>query len=85
MPVPPPSPRHEPDLRPGATAPVGEALVWASRIMAIGMAMFLPGVIGGWIDSRVGTRIFGPLGFVLGLATALAWLVRIGKRPGRRG
>jgi hypothetical protein len=70
------------DRRSDAAAPMGEALVWASRIMAIGLAMFLPGVIGGWIDSRLGLWVCGPTGFVLGLAAALAWLVRIGKRPG---
>jgi len=58
-------------------SPVGEGMVWASRIMAIGLAMFLPGVIGGWLDARWGTRLLGPAGFVLGLITALAWLVQL--------
>jgi hypothetical protein len=72
------------DRRPETSSPMGEALVWASRIMAIGLAMFLPGVIGGWIDSRFGLRFFGPAGFVLGLAAALAWLVQIGNRRRER-
>ena len=59
-------------------SPVGEALAWASRIMAIGLTMFLPGVFGTWLDARLGTRFLAAAGFVLGLSLALASLVRIG-------
>ena len=40
-----------------------EGMVWASRIIAIGLSMFLPGVIGGWLDDRFGLRLLGPAGF----------------------
>jgi hypothetical protein len=63
-------------------SPVGEAMVWVSRIMAIGLSMFLPGVAGGWLDTRLGTRFLGPLGFVLGLATAFLSLSRLTSRRG---
>jgi len=79
MPPPPP-----PSRRPDVESPVGEALAWASRIMAIGLAMFLPAVIGGWIDARLGTRVCGPAGLVLGFVAGLAWLVRIGTRRSDR-
>ena len=52
-------------------------MVWVSRITAIGLAMFLPGVAGGWLDQRIGTRVFGPLGFALGLGSTIAWLARL--------
>ncbi|MFM7245311.1 MAG: hypothetical protein ACKO40_14225 [Planctomycetaceae bacterium] len=58
-------------------------MVWVSRITAIGLAMFLPGVAGGWLDVRLGTRFLGPLGFVVGLGTALLWLSRLGSGRGR--
>lgn len=61
-------------------SPVGEAMAWASRIMAIGLTMFLPGVAGGWLDERLGTRLIGPAGFVLGFTVALTWLVNLGRR-----
>ncbi|NBW96270.1 MAG: hypothetical protein EBR28_05980 [Planctomycetia bacterium] len=61
-------------------SPIGEALGWASRIIAIGLAMFLPGVAGGWLDERLGVRFLGPAGFVLGLGTAILWLARLGRR-----
>jgi len=81
MPPPPP-----PSRRPDVESPVGEALAWASRIMAIGLAMFLPAVIGGAIDARLGTRVCGPVGLVLGFIAGIAWLVRIGTPPSdRRG
>jgi hypothetical protein len=60
--------------------PIGEAMGWASRIMAIGLAMFLPGVAGGWLDGRLGTTWIGPTGFVLGFSAALAALVSLGRR-----
>ena len=69
-------------VRDSDVSPVGEAMVWVSRIMAIGLSMFLPGVAGGWLDARLGTRFLGPLGFVLGLATAFLSLSRLTSRRG---
>ena len=67
------------------SSPVGEAMVWVSRITAIGLAMFLPGVAGGWADERLGTRFLGPLGFAVGLGSAIFWLSRLGTpRQGTR-
>ena len=61
-----------------AASPVGEAFAWASRILAIGLAMFLPGVGGTWLDGRFGTRFLGPVGLIFGFTAALVWLVQIG-------
>ena len=61
-----------------AASPVGEAFAWASRILAIGLAMFLPGVGGTWLDARLGTRFLGPVGLIFGFSAALFWLVQIG-------
>jgi hypothetical protein len=63
-------------------SPIGDALVWASRIMAMGLAMFLPAVAGGWLDAWLGTAFLAPAGLVLGFVAGLAWLVQLaGKRP----
>ncbi|MFM1996181.1 MAG: hypothetical protein RLZZ111_568 [Planctomycetota bacterium] len=51
--------------------------------MAIGLAMFLPGVAGNWLDDRLGWKAFGPLGFLLGFLAALVWLTRLTKQPRR--
>jgi hypothetical protein len=61
-----------------AASPVGEAFAWASRILAIGLAMFLPGVGGTWLDGRFGTSFLGPFGLIFGFTAALVWLVQIG-------
>lgn len=65
-------------------SPIGEALVWVSRITALGLTMFLPGVGGGWLDHRLGTSFLGPLGLALGFGIGLTWIVQLGRR-GRRG
>lgn len=66
-------------------SPVGEAMVWVSRIIAIGLTMFLPGVAGGWLDARLGTSFMGPLGFVLGLGLAIYSLWQVSVRKRRAG
>lgn len=59
-------------------SPIGDALAWASRIMAIGLTMFLPGLFGSWLDKRCSVQFLGPVGFVLGLTLSLIWLIQIG-------
>lgn len=56
---------------------MGEALSWASRIMAVGLAMVLPAVAGGWLDEQLGTSAWGLIGLVGGFVLGLAWLVRL--------
>ena len=60
--------------------PVGAALVWASRIMAVGVVMFLPAVAGTWLDGRLGTGFLGLVGLVIGFVAGIGWLVQLGKR-----
>jgi len=61
-------------------SPVGEAMAWASRIIAIGIAMFLPAVAGNWLDSQLGTGFLGMAGLVLGFVLGLTWLVQLSRR-----
>ncbi|MGA0038842.1 MAG: hypothetical protein ACO3NZ_03250 [Pirellulales bacterium] len=56
---------------------MGDALNWASRIMSVGMAMFVPAVIGGWLDDRLGTEVLAAVGLVFGFVAGLTWLVRM--------
>ncbi len=58
-------------------SPIGEALGWVSRIMAIGLTMFLPGVAGNWLDAKLGTWFLGPLGLVAGFSAAILSLARL--------
>jgi hypothetical protein len=68
----------------GNTLPLGEALAWASRLIAIGLVMFLPAVGGGWVDARLGTSWLAPAGLVLGFGLGLTWLVRLTAARGKR-
>ncbi len=61
-------------------SPVGEAMAWASRIIAVGIAVFLPAVAGNWLDSRLGTEFLGMAGLVLGFVLGLTWLVQLSRR-----
>ena len=56
---------------------------WVARITAVAMVMVLPGVAGGWLDHRWGTRWCGPLGFAVGLVGGMVSLIGMTKRPGR--
>ena len=64
-------------------SPIGEAMVWVSRIISIGLGMFLPGVGGNWLDARLGTTFLGPLGFTAGLGLSILALVRLQNRDRR--
>lgn len=55
-------------------------MVWASRIMAVGFAMFLPAVAGRGLDSRLGTTFLGVVGLAIGFALGLSWLVQLGRK-----
>ena len=61
-------------------SPVGEALGWASRIIGVAVAMFLPAVAGRSIDDWAGTHAFGVAGLVIGFAGGLAVLIRVTSR-----
>lgn len=69
--------------RDSGVSPIGEAMVWVSRIMAIGMTMFLPGVAGNWLDARLGTSFLGLLGIAAGLGVAIFWLTQLTGATGR--
>ncbi len=67
---------HSPDDR----DPLARAVEWTSRVTTISFEMVLPGMVGFWIDQRLGTKaIFLVLGVVLGFATGLWHLIRLGK------
>ena len=67
-----------------STAPIGEALAWASRVIAAGVAMALPAIAGRWADDRLGTHVLAPIGLVVGFVAGLGWIVRLSARPRQR-
>lgn len=59
--------------------PLAEALAWVSRITTVALTMVVPGIVGGWIDARLGTSWAAPAGLALGLAVGLWLLVNLTK------
>jgi F0F1-type ATP synthase assembly protein I len=61
-------------------SPIGDAMTWATRIIAAGLVMFMPAVLGNWLDARWGTKFLGLVGLAFGFVTGMAWLVRVAER-----
>lgn len=61
------------------------AYEWAARVMTISLEMVVPGLLGYWLDQRLGTKaVFLLCGFALGAVlagTALAKIARQRVRP----
>jgi hypothetical protein len=77
--TPEPTVSGEPDGRP----PMALAMEWVSRILAVVVVMIAPGLLGGWLDKRLGTGFLTLLGFALGLTAGTAYLLVVtrSKRP----
>jgi hypothetical protein len=57
------------------------AFQWAATTMTISAEMVVPGLIGYWLDQKLGTRVlFLLIGFGLGGTLATLGLMRIAKR-----
>ena len=56
------------------------AYTWAARVMVISFEMVAPGLLGLWLDQRLGTKVlFLTLGLVLGMTIGMMHLLRIAK------
>ncbi|MBI2824694.1 MAG: AtpZ/AtpI family protein [Planctomycetia bacterium] len=63
-------------------SPIVIASQWATRIMAVAGEMVLPGLLGLWVDTRLGTRVvFMLIGFGLGSTLAVWHLVKMTSQP----
>jgi hypothetical protein len=56
------------------------AMAWVARIFAATVMMVAPGVGGQWLDGRWQTRVFGPVGFVLGLVAGIAYFIAVTRK-----
>ncbi len=75
------SPPPDPKLH-----PIAQAYRWISIVVTSVILMVLPGIGGGWLDRRFGTRFFALGGVVLGLVTGIYYLlVSLPKPPSKRG
>jgi ATP synthase protein I len=61
------------------------AMQWVSRITSVAIEMVLPGVIGYWIDQRLGTKVlFFIIGVILGFVGGIWQLIKLTKQDGGR-
>ncbi|MGD9721735.1 MAG: AtpZ/AtpI family protein [Pirellulales bacterium] len=62
------------------------AFEWAITITTISATMVLPGLLGYWLDQRLGTRVvFMLLGFAIGGVLAASALLRIAQNRPKPG
>ncbi len=70
---------------PDERSPTARAAQWASRIMTVSLEMVVPGLVGYWIDTKLGTKFaFMLSGFAFGSFAALKhllYLTRTADRP----
>lgn len=64
-----------------------QALEWLSRTIAVLIFMLGPGLIGWWLDRKLGTSLLTPIGFLVGMVLATTALLALAKKlaPPARG
>jgi hypothetical protein len=66
--------KNPPDER----SPIAIASQWVSRIVTVSLEMVVPGLLGLWVDMRLGTKgLFTLIGFIGGSVTAMWHLLRM--------
>lgn len=65
-------------------SPMGLAMDWVSRILAVALEMILPGLVGQWLDTRWGTQFLALLGFALGVSLGVWHLLVMTKSQNSR-
>lgn len=64
---------------PNDRSPLALAVAQSTRVTAIALEMVIPGLIGLWIDWRLGTvAVFLGLGMALGMAAGILHLIHLG-------
>ncbi|MCA9155935.1 MAG: hypothetical protein KDA38_14155, partial [Planctomycetales bacterium] len=62
---------------PESDSPAAEAFAWVGRIGAVIVLMVSPGIAGGWLDDRFGTKFLSLAGYGVGLVLGLIALIAI--------
>ena len=65
----------------GGQTPMAVAIEWAGRVMGVAFVMILPGLLGQWLDKRLGTKFLTLLGFGLGMTAGISGLLVMTKQP----
>ena len=63
---------------PDDRSPIARAAAWSARILTVAMEMVLPGLLGYWLDEKLGTKVlFLLVGLMLGCTAATLHLVQM--------
>lgn len=68
---------------PDSRSPMARGLDIVARVMAAAMMMVLPGLLGQWLDDKLGTSFLVLLGFALGIGVSVYYLILI-TRPTKK-
>lgn len=64
-------------------SPFAVAYQWAWRIIHVSLEMVVPGLMGLWLDRKLGTRVlFTLLGFAFGMTGGIWHLIHMTRRDG---
>ena len=70
---------------PEGRSPVARAAEWSSRIMTISLEMVVPGLVGYWLDTKLGTKFVIMLaGFVFGFVVAIKHLLYLTRKVNQK-
>ena len=65
---------------PDDRSPMALAYAWAARVMTVSIEMVVPGVVGFWLDQRLGTKVLlTVVGLALGMSVGMWHLLRMTK------
>lgn len=65
-------------------SPIGVAFEWVGRILAVVVEMVVPGLLGQYLDARLGTSFLALLGFGGGLTLGIYHLIVMTRpKPGK--
>lgn len=69
---------------PDSPSPLALGFAWAYRILAVAAEMVLPGVLGDWLDKRLGTQFLSLVGFGVGITVGIWHLVLMTRKDARQ-
>jgi F0F1-type ATP synthase assembly protein I len=73
-------------IRPDDRSAQAKAAAWVSRIITISIEMVVPGLLGYWLDSKLGTKfVFMLAGFVFGVTFGIKHLLKLTQQKNQFG
>ncbi len=69
---------------PDSPSPFALGFAWAYRILAVCAEMVLPGLLGNWLDGRLGTQFLALVGFGLGITVGIWHLLLMTRKDARQ-